>query len=158
MIRRPPRSTLFPYTTLFRSLDLQSPLACALGVSHCHDDVALPPAHPQHHHTTPRLPRDTLSGPFSAHPVDERCGRCDICIPSPHVAPAVTSLFLSRFHNPEEGRQPRRRGYATHKEGDPGAGTPKYRTLLPSRTPIIRSSVIAGRSAGTGEVEIRHAI
>src|SRR3712207_8261346 len=25
MIRRPPRSTLFPYTTLFRSLDLQEP-------------------------------------------------------------------------------------------------------------------------------------
>src|SRR2546422_3205837 len=27
MIRRPPRSTLFPYTTLFRSLHLQRPLA-----------------------------------------------------------------------------------------------------------------------------------
>src|ERR1035438_10697151 len=25
MIRRPPRSTLFPYTTLFRSLDLRKP-------------------------------------------------------------------------------------------------------------------------------------
>src|SRR3712207_8198632 len=40
MIRRPPRSTLFPYTTLFRSLDLQGwtdvtslpvPLFCRLG-------------------------------------------------------------------------------------------------------------------------------
>src|SRR5438552_14504858 len=28
MIRRPPRSTLFPYTTLFRSLLLPSPGAC----------------------------------------------------------------------------------------------------------------------------------
>src|SRR3712207_6615830 len=28
MIRRPPRSTLFPYTTLFRSLQ---PIACALS-------------------------------------------------------------------------------------------------------------------------------
>src|SRR5258708_25590645 len=27
MIRRPPRSTLFPYTTLFRSLELRLPLA-----------------------------------------------------------------------------------------------------------------------------------
>src|SRR5256885_15790157 len=27
MIRRPPRSTLFPYTTLFRSLDETTPLA-----------------------------------------------------------------------------------------------------------------------------------
>jgi enoyl-CoA hydratase/carnithine racemase len=26
MIRRPPRSTLFPYTTLFRSLALETPL------------------------------------------------------------------------------------------------------------------------------------
>src|SRR5256885_7709224 len=25
MIRRPPRSTLFPYTTLFRSIDVQAP-------------------------------------------------------------------------------------------------------------------------------------
>src|SRR3712207_8289465 len=29
MIRRPPRSTLFPYTTLFRS-DLSLPIACAI--------------------------------------------------------------------------------------------------------------------------------
>src|SRR2546422_147103 len=28
MIRRPPRSTLFPYTTLFRSSDLSSPATC----------------------------------------------------------------------------------------------------------------------------------
>src|SRR2546422_8148775 len=35
MIRRPPRSTLFPYTTLFRSLTVSSPLrdyAVSLGV------------------------------------------------------------------------------------------------------------------------------
>src|SRR5256885_11004480 len=29
MIRRPPRSTLFPYTTLFRSAELRSPTPCA---------------------------------------------------------------------------------------------------------------------------------
>src|SRR3712207_8395200 len=28
MIRRPPRSTLFPYTTLFRSLRTRTPLSC----------------------------------------------------------------------------------------------------------------------------------
>src|SRR3712207_9208281 len=33
MIRRPPRSTLFPYTTLFRSLPSTRGLAAALGVS-----------------------------------------------------------------------------------------------------------------------------
>src|SRR2546425_4278492 len=33
MIRRPPRSTLFPYTTLFRSLGLKAPvLAWGLGL------------------------------------------------------------------------------------------------------------------------------
>src|SRR2546429_7114331 len=32
MIRRPPRSTLFPYTTLFRSVDLPAPVVLAVGV------------------------------------------------------------------------------------------------------------------------------
>src|SRR2546427_7527411 len=32
MIRRPPRSTLFPYTTLFRSLKLGRPLRVKLGI------------------------------------------------------------------------------------------------------------------------------
>src|SRR5438874_7436064 len=32
MIRRPPRSTLFPYTTLFRSRSVRT--ACAMGVIH----------------------------------------------------------------------------------------------------------------------------
>src|SRR5258708_13565322 len=31
MIRRPPRSTLFPYTTLFRSLDCVEPFATSSG-------------------------------------------------------------------------------------------------------------------------------
>src|SRR6266536_5053755 len=31
MIRRPPRSTLFPYTTLFRSPARRSPLHCDIG-------------------------------------------------------------------------------------------------------------------------------
>src|SRR3712207_8858008 len=31
MIRRPPRSTLFPYTTLFRSASLESPAARGAG-------------------------------------------------------------------------------------------------------------------------------
>src|SRR3712207_7437953 len=34
MIRRPPRSTLFPYTTLFRSPATPRPLACIIGVLH----------------------------------------------------------------------------------------------------------------------------
>src|SRR3712207_7793208 len=35
MIRRPPRSTLFPYTTLFRSLRLFSLCFFSLSSSHC---------------------------------------------------------------------------------------------------------------------------
>src|SRR5260221_6666727 len=31
MIRRPPRSTLFPYTTLFRSLGVSIAVACMFG-------------------------------------------------------------------------------------------------------------------------------
>src|SRR5438128_8550654 len=32
MIRRPPRSTLFPYTTLFRSLNSATPISAALKI------------------------------------------------------------------------------------------------------------------------------
>src|SRR3712207_7054076 len=53
MIRRPPRSTLFPYTTLFRSGEhLPHVVLCALAVARCEhareplaDQVALRPAH-----------------------------------------------------------------------------------------------------------------
>src|SRR5256885_6688524 len=50
MIRRPPRSTLFPYTTLFRS-DAHRRGVCAgrrvhrLGIRVGHDEVAQLPAH-----------------------------------------------------------------------------------------------------------------
>src|SRR5258707_11177431 len=40
MIRRPPRSTLFPYTTLFRSLDGEFTSSVVVGVSN--DDPMLP--------------------------------------------------------------------------------------------------------------------
>src|SRR2546425_1644586 len=39
MIRRPPRSTLFPYTTLFRSLELDEPQRGALIEQHDEDDA-----------------------------------------------------------------------------------------------------------------------
>src|SRR3712207_8030864 len=42
MIRRPPRSTLFPYTTLFRSLELDRH-AAALGPPHLHPEQHLGP-------------------------------------------------------------------------------------------------------------------
>src|SRR3712207_7908736 len=36
MIRRPPRSTLFPYTTLFRSAEQDFPRTHATGAGHLH--------------------------------------------------------------------------------------------------------------------------
>src|SRR2546422_5420114 len=38
MIRRPPRSTLFPYTTLFRSLDVEVHIGPAAQVERVHPD------------------------------------------------------------------------------------------------------------------------
>src|SRR2546422_8905469 len=52
MIRRPPRSTLFPYTTLFRSPRSSS---CPRGASPC--DEAVPPAEPRAHDLRGRIPR-----------------------------------------------------------------------------------------------------
>src|SRR5256885_13020993 len=54
MIRRPPRSTLFPYTTLFRSHDAPLRLAPA-GEPHAAGD--LPPQHVVVDHEDPRLIR-----------------------------------------------------------------------------------------------------
>src|SRR2546428_9456636 len=41
MIRRPPRSTLFPYTTLFRSHLLSDAGQAHLGVAHCRRGIAV---------------------------------------------------------------------------------------------------------------------
>src|SRR2546430_13693712 len=42
MIRRPPRSTLFPYTTLFRSHPHQPGHAVSARLRHCVADVGIP--------------------------------------------------------------------------------------------------------------------
>src|SRR5258708_14303546 len=47
MIRRPPRSTLFPYTTLFRSQELDDePGLARAGFADETDDLGLPSPHP----------------------------------------------------------------------------------------------------------------
>src|SRR5260370_19608730 len=48
MIRRPPRSTLFPYTTLFRSLALATMLTAILDITHL---VGIPAAEHLVHET-----------------------------------------------------------------------------------------------------------
>src|SRR5687767_15343130 len=55
MIRRPPRSTLFPYTTLFRSADVER-RARQSGVCHGQKVVARRDAGAAVHHRIARLP------------------------------------------------------------------------------------------------------
>src|SRR3712207_7888646 len=61
MIRRPPRSTLFPYTTLFRSPRLRTPP----GRVRSHD----PLGRDQHHHPPhrPRWPRNPATTTHLRH-------------------------------------------------------------------------------------------
>src|SRR3712207_8390141 len=42
MIRRPPRSTLFPYTTLFRSIALSGPSGGVIGSAYLAREIGLP--------------------------------------------------------------------------------------------------------------------
>src|SRR5256885_9690358 len=59
MIRRPPRSTLFPYTTLFRSEGGGRPDGPALGPARVeHDDVGAPVLDRVHHVGQARGARD----------------------------------------------------------------------------------------------------
>src|SRR5260370_23203528 len=53
MIRRPPRSTLFPYTTLFRSITGRSTMPARMRQS----------ARPRHKGNDPTPPRGTSEGP-----------------------------------------------------------------------------------------------
>src|SRR5256885_15662015 len=45
MIRRPPRSTLFPYTTLFRSAEALSRMALSIAAADCFVWMAFPARH-----------------------------------------------------------------------------------------------------------------
>src|ERR1043166_10306216 len=77
MIRRPPRSTLFPYTTLFRSLVLT--VDCGVTAV---DEVArakelgLEVVASDHHRAGDALPDCPVVGPYrgSAYPFGELCG------------------------------------------------------------------------------------
>src|SRR3712207_7398805 len=71
MIRRPPRSTLFPYTTLFRSEEGERPREASPSVLPPPSSFLTPPSsshffphplplHPRHHRVEPRLDRPGL--------------------------------------------------------------------------------------------------
>src|SRR3989442_15903619 len=75
MIRRPPRSTLFPYTTLFRSRSLLAPLTKAsLGVDPASAGLAIA-----------RATRLALSAPRGPVHLDLAAGA------APHPAPAAAT-------------------------------------------------------------------
>src|SRR2546430_11095570 len=62
MIRRPPRSTLFPYTTLFRSPPCSTREADPqLPSGHCPESETLASSHDQEDHRSPKERRDRKS-------------------------------------------------------------------------------------------------
>src|SRR2546427_12169011 len=116
MIRRPPRSTLFPYTTLFRSL----PGRVRVHRSHWGHSwrpvLAAAQRHRHQHHQLVELQRDRLQlprDPAAAAPGRDLCrgdGRCRRLLPGaaggtapggPGVAVNVTALAA---HTPEAVR------------------------------------------------------
>src|SRR3989454_6176560 len=66
MIRRPPRSTLFPYTTLFRSLALAAPALAQTEPPPPPPDDAQPPAPPPESQPPPPPP----PAPPTAQPIE----------------------------------------------------------------------------------------
>src|SRR5258708_26938148 len=98
MIRRPPRSTLFPYTTLFRSKEMYNGIDATVNA---------------------RLGRSTLSGGLSTN--QTTVDRCGITVDSPQARSEehtselqspdhlVCRLLLEKKKNKTTNRQPHRR-------------------------------------------------
>src|SRR3712207_9022634 len=76
MIRRPPRSTLFPYTTLFRSPSCTPPLLLALGIrfSSPTPPARPPPPNDSRVHSSFLNPPPTPGSPL-AFPADRKSTR-----------------------------------------------------------------------------------
>src|SRR5437867_7856602 len=60
MIRRPPRSTLFPYTTLFRSLLDRFPRTLQIAFCERHSGLQLPPERSEEHTSELQSPYDLV--------------------------------------------------------------------------------------------------
>src|SRR5256885_6202902 len=96
MIRRPPRSTLFPYTTLFRSL----PVASAL-------DLPVP----IHHSASPRGIRQRHPGELTSDRKSTRLNSSHLvisyavfCLKKKNAAGVIDPLGL--LHSPPQARLP----------------------------------------------------
>src|ERR1017187_10957732 len=90
MIRRPPRSTLFPYTTLFRSIEV-----AGFG-------KLIPP---EQQHLTQVLPRFRIGRIFGNHLLEIGCGRLPFASGSFHacqVVARVGEFWIELERLPEE--------------------------------------------------------
>src|SRR3712207_1954976 len=87
MIRRPPRSTLFPYTTLFRSIVARAGRAPAVAVVGEGVEGAVGPLHHGAHASQPALEQGLVAGDLvalEAHPPDLLAGQAaDQVVPGP---------------------------------------------------------------------------
>src|SRR3989441_11730183 len=96
MIRRPPRSTLFPYTTLFRSRTPPATAPASWVAAASADDAGLLHAEPRDTHL------DDVAGLEVArrlHPVGDtgrRAGRDDVAGPERHEAAHVGDELADR--------------------------------------------------------------
>src|SRR3989441_5722544 len=130
MIRRPPRSTLFPYTTLFRSLDRRGGRG---------DTVRLVPA--VRRAADPRRNRLEVEG-------GPKVDRTDVPAPGPRTrtqaAPAESWGLHRRVLQPPRARH----GRSAEGEGDPGQGR-EGRARVRCRTE---------RGGGRNDLHFRHPV
>src|SRR3712207_7696060 len=96
MIRRPPRSTLFPYTTLFRSGIVEEVRAGALDVDPAAVGVR---GAPRHDAARPLLGGGGATGPADAHVIVPVADRKSTRLNSSHanISYAVFSLKKKRY-------------------------------------------------------------
>src|SRR3712207_7905280 len=99
MIRRPPRSTLFPYTTLFRSKAFLLTQERIAGVGNIYADEALFRAriHPQRPVGTLKRPQLERSEEHTSELQSRQYLVCRLLLEKkkshPHAAPAVDEIF-----------------------------------------------------------------
>src|SRR5256885_12618756 len=74
MIRRPPRSTLFPYTTLFRSAGVCAEVGCASRFDS--DDAELPPQETQRDRKSTRLNSSHSQISYAGFCLKKKTRRC----------------------------------------------------------------------------------
>src|SRR3712207_8550544 len=94
MIRRPPRSTLFPYPTLFRSEFVEDLGQLGVGLRKLPHDAAVPPAVL----LTPRCPARTPTDQSADQPHQHRRDRKSTRLNSSHANISYAVFCLKKKH------------------------------------------------------------